>query len=172
MQWPGPLGHVPQSAAFHRAAEHAAMWPRVKAKLAGDPHGRALPDAMDDEHQLLGPLQVMIDDAFTMDAGPGRLRQLPARLRTRLASHLAHKEADALPFISQFLSPGELGEIAAAIRGGYSTRIGAKVLLLRAGRLFRGVIRKRHREVMGGFRPAGRDDAAGRCCARPGHVPA
>jgi hypothetical protein len=49
---------------------------------------------MDDEHQLLGPLQVMIDDAFTMDADPRRLRELLARLRTRLASHLAHEEAD------------------------------------------------------------------------------
>jgi Hemerythrin HHE cation binding domain len=107
---------------FHLAAEHAAMWPRVKAKLAGDPHSQALLDAMDDERQLLGPLQVIIDDAFTMDTDPGRLRQLLARLRTRLASHLAHEEADALPLISQFLSPGELGGIAAAIRGGYSTR--------------------------------------------------
>src|SRR5260370_36273935 len=97
------------------------MWPRVRRKLAGDPHGQALLDAMDDEHQLLGPLQVMIDDAFTMDADPGRLRQLLARLRTRLASHLAHEEADALPLISQFLSPGELGGIAAVIRGGADT---------------------------------------------------
>ena len=31
------------------------MWPRVTAKLAGDPHGQALLDAMDDECQLLGP---------------------------------------------------------------------------------------------------------------------
>jgi hypothetical protein len=67
---------------FHLAAEHTAMWPRVKAKLADDPDGQALLDAMDDEHQLLGPLQVMIDDAFTMDADPGRLRELLARLRT------------------------------------------------------------------------------------------
>jgi hypothetical protein len=107
---------------FHLAAEQAAMWPRVRVKLAGDPHGQALLDALDDEHQLLGPLQVMIDDAFTMRADPGRLRQLLARLRTRLASHLAHEEADALPLISQTLSPGELGGIAAAIRGGHSTR--------------------------------------------------
>jgi hypothetical protein len=107
---------------FHLVAEHAAMWPRVRAKLTGDPHGRALLDAMDDERQLLGPLQVVIDDAFTMDADPCRLRQLLARLQTRLASHLAHEEADALPLISQFLSPGELGGIAAAIRGGYSIR--------------------------------------------------
>ena len=107
---------------FHLAAEHAAMWPRVKARLADDPHGEALLDAMDDERQLLGPLQVMIDDAFTNDADPRRLRHLLARLRARLASHLAHEEADALPLISQVLSPGELGGITAAIRGGHSTR--------------------------------------------------
>jgi hypothetical protein len=106
---------------FHFAAEQTAMWPPVRAKLAGDPLGQALLDALDDEHQLLGPLQVMIDDAFTMRADPGRLRQLLARLRTRLASHLAHEEADALPLISQTLSPGELGGIAAAIRLLYRT---------------------------------------------------
>ena len=92
------------------------------AKLTGDPHGQALLDALDDERQLLGPLQAMIDDAFTMNADPGRLRQLLVRLRTRLASHLAHEEADALPLMSQFLSPGELGAIAAAIRGERSIR--------------------------------------------------
>ena len=103
---------------FHLAAEHAAMWPRVKAKLAGDPHGQALLDALDDERQLLGPLQAMIDDEFTMNANPERLCQLLARL----ASHLAHEEADALPLISQILSPGELGRIGAPIRGGRSIR--------------------------------------------------
>jgi hypothetical protein len=77
---------------------------------------------MDDERQLLGPLQAVIDDAFTIDADPRRLRQLLARLRTRLASHLAHEEADALPLISRILSPGEPGGIAAAIRGGHSAR--------------------------------------------------
>ena len=107
---------------FHLAAEHAAMWPPVRAKLADHPPAQALLDAMDDERQLLGPLQAMIDDAFAMNADPRLLRQLLARLRTRLASHLAHKEADVLPLISQVLSPGELGAIAAAIRGGHSTR--------------------------------------------------
>jgi hypothetical protein len=107
---------------FHLTAEHAAMWPRVKAKLTGDPHGQALLDALDDERQLLGPLQAMIDDAFTMNADPGRLRELLVRLRAKLASHLAHEEADGLPLISQILSPGELSRIAAAIRGGRSIR--------------------------------------------------
>ena len=103
---------------FHLAAEHAAMWPRVKATLTGDPHSQAVLDALDDERRLLGPLQAMIDDAFTMNADSGRLRQLLARL----TSHLAHEEADALPLISQIMSPGELGQIAAAIRGGLSIR--------------------------------------------------
>lgn len=104
------------------------------AQAGGDPHGQALLDAMDDERQLLGPLQAMIDDAFTIDAHPRRLRQLPARLGTRLASHLAHEEADALPLISQILSPGELGGIAAAIRGRHSTRrVGTKVPWALAG---------------------------------------
>jgi hypothetical protein len=107
---------------FHLAAEHAAMWPLVTAKLAGDPHGQALLDALDDERHLLGPLQAMIDDALTMDTDPRRLRQLLARLRTRLASHLTHEEADALPLISQILSPGELGGIAAAISGRHNIR--------------------------------------------------
>jgi Hemerythrin HHE cation binding domain len=107
---------------FHVAAEHAAMWPRVRAQLADNPPGQALLDAMDDEQRLLGPLQVVIDDAFTMNADPRRLRQLLARLRTRLTSHLAHEEADALPLISQFLSPGELRGITRAIRGGHNVR--------------------------------------------------
>src|SRR5690242_6517891 len=71
---PGPLGTFRSQLRFHLAAEHAAMWPRVRPQLAGDPHGQALLDAMDDERQLLGPLQAMIDDAFTVDADPRRLR--------------------------------------------------------------------------------------------------
>jgi hypothetical protein len=86
---------------LHLAAEHTALWPRARAKLAGDPHGQVLLGAIEDEHLLIGPLQAMTDDAFAMDADPGRLRQLLTRLRTRLASHLAHEEADALPLIGR-----------------------------------------------------------------------
>jgi hypothetical protein len=113
MQLAGPAGRAPMiaihspPAAFHPAAGHPATGPRVRPNLAGNPHDQALPDAMDDERQLPGPLQAMIDDAYKIDADPRRLRQLLARLRTRLASHLAHEEADALPLISPFLSPGE-----------------------------------------------------------------
>jgi len=107
---------------LHLAAEHADMWPRVRPKLAGDPHGQALLDALDDERQLPGPLQAVIDDACTMRADSGRLRQLLTRLRTRLTSHLAHEEADALPLISQTMTPRELSAITTALRGGHSIR--------------------------------------------------
>lgn len=113
---------------FHFAAEHAAMWPQVRARLTSDPHGKALLEAMEDERSLIGPLQAVTDDAFAMDADPGRLRQLLTRLRTRLASHLAHEEAEALPLISQTLSQGELSRITRAIRGGYSVRHTAATL--------------------------------------------
>jgi hypothetical protein len=94
---------------YHLAAEQTAMWRPARAKLTGDPHGQALLDAMEDEHQLIGPLQAVTNDAFTMDADPRRLRQLLTRLRARLTSHLAHEEADALPLIGQIMSPSELG---------------------------------------------------------------
>jgi hypothetical protein len=103
---------------LHLAAEHTAMWRPARAKVSGDPHGQALLDAMDDEQQLIGPLLAMADDAFAMGGDPGRRRQLLTRLRTRLTSHLAHEEADALPLIGQIMSPHELSAIARAIRGG------------------------------------------------------
>jgi Hemerythrin HHE cation binding domain len=107
---------------FHFAAEHAAMWPQVRVKLTGEPHGQALLDAMEDERRLIGPLHAVTDDAFTMDSDPERLHQLLTRLRTRLTSHLAHEEAEAQPLISQIMSRRELGGIARAIGGGHSVR--------------------------------------------------
>src|SRR5215468_469461 len=103
---------------LHLAAEGATVWPQARAKLAGDPHGQALLDAMEDEHQLIGPLQAVTDDAFTMHADPWRLRYLLTRLQTKVISHLAHEEAEALPLIGQVMSERELAGIAKAIRGG------------------------------------------------------
>jgi hypothetical protein len=56
------------------------MWPRVRARLTGDPPGQSLLEAMEDERRLIGSLQAATDDAFTVDADPGRLRQLLTRL--------------------------------------------------------------------------------------------
>jgi hypothetical protein len=107
---------------YHLATEDAVLWQPARARLAGDPHGQALLDAMQDEDRLIGPLRALTDDAFAMDAAPGRLGRLLARLQTRLTSHLAHEEADALPLIGQIMTPRELGRIARAIRGGTGVR--------------------------------------------------
>ena len=64
----------------------------------------------------------MIDDAHTVDADPGRLCQLLARLRARLASHLAHEEANALPLISQILTPANSAESPKPSAAGHSIR--------------------------------------------------
>jgi hypothetical protein len=106
----------------HLAAEHAAMWRPARAKLTGDPRGQALLEAMDDEHRLIGPLQAAADDAVTMAAPPARLRPLLTRLQTKLTSHLAHEEAEALPLLSQIMSPAELAAITRALRGGRRAR--------------------------------------------------
>ena len=110
---------------FHLAAENTAMWPLARARLNGNPQGQALLDAMEDEHWLIGPLQALTDDAFTMRADPWRLRKLLTRLRTKLTSHLAHEEAEALPLIGRTMSQRELGRIASAIRGGHGVQQGA-----------------------------------------------
>src|SRR5262249_7792350 len=102
----------------HLAAEHAAMWRPARAKHPGARRGQAVLEAMDDEQQLIGPLLAVADDAFAMGARPARLRPLLARLQTKLTSHLAHEEADALPLLGEIMSPAELGAIARALRGG------------------------------------------------------
>ncbi len=100
---------------FHHTAEDEAMWPPVRAKLTGDPAGLALMDAMEDEHKLIDPLLAAIDDALAAGTGDKRLRSLLSRLRTTLASHLAHEEADALPLISEVMSRAELTRIRKTI---------------------------------------------------------
>ncbi len=113
---------------LHLAAEQVALWPLARVKLAGDPRGQALIDAMEDEHQLIGPLLAVADDAFAMDTDATRLRHLLTRLDTKLSSHLAHEEADALPLIGQIVSQRELRRITRAIRGGRGVRGAAKTL--------------------------------------------
>ena len=83
---------------------------------------------MEDEQQLIGPLQAMIDDAFTMNTDPVQLRQLLTRLRARLISQLAHEEAGAPPLSGQIMSPSELGGIARAISGGHRSGHAARTV--------------------------------------------
>ena len=102
---------------IHHTAEDRSLWPPLREKVTR-PEQVAVLDAMEDERQLIGPLQAMADDAFAIGADPERRCQLLTRLRTRLTSHLAHEEAGALPLIGQIMSLRELSAIARAIRGG------------------------------------------------------
>jgi hypothetical protein len=47
------------------------MWPPARARLAGDPDGLTLLDAMDDEHRLIDPLLAAVDHALAADNGRG-----------------------------------------------------------------------------------------------------
>ena len=88
---------------FHHLAEDQAMWPPVRARLAGDPHGLALLDDMEAEHAQIDPLLAAVDDALALGVGHDRPATPLSRLRTTLASHLAHEETDALPLISKVM---------------------------------------------------------------------
>lgn len=96
---------------FHHVAEDRVVWPAARAKLAGDPGGLALLDAMEDEHRLFGPLLDAVDDALAADAGYVRLTAVLCQLRTALLSHLAHEEADVLPRISGVMNRAEVAGI-------------------------------------------------------------
>jgi hypothetical protein len=113
---------------FHHTAEDQVMWPPVRAKLAGDPDGLALMDAMQDEHRLIDPLLAEVDHALGDGAAQAGLTEALARLRTTLASHLAHEEADALPLITNvmtragvvaiFKELGRIGGLRSGLRRG------------------------------------------------------
>jgi len=96
---------------FHHIAEDQVMWPPLRARLAGDPDGLALMDAMEEEHRLIDPLLAAVDDALTVRPGQARLAGPLARLRTALAGHLAHEEADALPLISRVMTTAGVARI-------------------------------------------------------------
>jgi hypothetical protein len=89
---------------FHHTAEDEVMWPPVRARLADDPDGLALMDAMQDEHRLIDPLLAAVDDALGDEAGGATLADALSRLRTVLDSHLAHEETDALPLITRVMT--------------------------------------------------------------------
>lgn len=100
---------------FHHVAEDEAMWPLVKAKLASNPKGLALIDAMEQEHHLIDPMLVMVGDAMAMNSDWARVTALLSRMRDTLDGHLVHEEADTLPLISETMTPAELRGIFQAL---------------------------------------------------------
>jgi len=97
---------------LHHVAEDRVIWPAARARLAGDPDGLALLDAMADEHRLIGPLLAAVDETVSADhVGYLELTGLLCQLRGALASHLAHEEADVLPLISRAMTEAGVVQI-------------------------------------------------------------
>ena len=94
---------------FHHLAEDQAMWPPVRARLAGDPDGLALMDAMEAEHAQIDPLLDAVDGALA--DGDARRTAALTRLHATLDGHLAHEETDALPLISRVMTEAGVASI-------------------------------------------------------------
>jgi len=104
----------------HHIAEDEALWPPMRAALAGRPDALALMDAMEAEHAAIDPAIEAID------AGTEPLGALVDRLATALTAHLKHEEDDALPLIDETLTPEDIanfGQVHGAKLGPDAPRV-------------------------------------------------
>jgi Hemerythrin HHE cation binding domain len=141
---------------FHHTAEDEVMWPPVRARLADDPDGLALMDAMEAEHRLIDPLLAAVDDALGDETGQARLPDALARMRTVLASHLAHEETDALPLITRVMTTAGV----ASIFKGFATIGGLRSGIKRGAVMFpwalSGASQQTQAQVIGSLPPPAR----------------
>jgi Hemerythrin HHE cation binding domain len=92
----------------HHQSEDDALWPPLRARVAGQPDRVALADALEAEHAVIEPLLTAIDAAAAdPDYGYQRFGDTIDELSTKLTGHLAHEEADGLPLIDASLTPQE-----------------------------------------------------------------
>ena len=90
----------------HHQAEDDALWPPLRAAVAGHPDQAALVDALEAEHGVIEPLLTAID-AADPDYGYQRFGDIIDELSAKLTAHLAHEEADGLPLIDASLTPAQ-----------------------------------------------------------------
>ncbi len=92
----------------HHHSEDDALWPALRAAVAGQPGRVALVDAMEAEHAAIDPLLEAIDTAAA-DPGYGyqRFGDIVDELAAKLTGHLGHEESDGLPLIDASLTPAE-----------------------------------------------------------------
>jgi len=90
----------------HHQSEDDALWPALRADVAGHPDRVALVDALEAEHSVIGPLLTAID-AAAADSGYGyqRFGDIVDELSAKLTGHLTHEETDGLPLIDASLTP-------------------------------------------------------------------
>jgi hypothetical protein len=92
----------------HHKSEDDALWPPLRASVAGQPDRVALVDALEAEHDVIEPLLAAIDAAAAdPDYGYQRFGDIVDELSAKLNAHLDHEEADGLPLIDASLTPRE-----------------------------------------------------------------
>ena len=92
----------------HHQSEDDALWPVLRARVAGQPDRVALVDAMEAEHAAIDPLLNAIDAAAAdPDYGYQRFGDIIDELAAKLTGHLAHEESDGLALIDASLMPQE-----------------------------------------------------------------
>jgi hypothetical protein len=84
----------------HHQVEDDALWPALRAAVAGSPDQLALVEALEQEHAVIDPLLRAVDEA----AGSRSFGDITDELVTRLGGHLAHEESDGLDLIDASLS--------------------------------------------------------------------
>jgi Hemerythrin HHE cation binding domain len=92
----------------HHHSEDDALWPALRAHVAGSADRLALVDALEAEHAAIDPLLTAIDAAAAdPDYGYQRFGDIIDELETKLTAHLAHEETEGLPLIDASLTPQE-----------------------------------------------------------------
>lgn len=93
---------------IHHQTEDDALWPSLRAEVAGKPGRLALVDALEAEHGVIEPLLTAIDAAAAdPDYGHQRFGDIVDELSVKLNVHLKHEEADGLPLIDASLTAQE-----------------------------------------------------------------
>src|SRR5271170_443927 len=88
----------------HHQVEDDALWPALRATVAGHPDQLALVDALEQEHAVIDPLLQAIDAAAADGDSARSLGDIIGELVTKLGGHLAHEESDGLDLIDAVLS--------------------------------------------------------------------
>jgi hypothetical protein len=87
----------------HHQVEDDALWPALRATVAGHPDQLALVDALEEEHAVIDPLLQAID-AAEPGHNAASFGDVIDELVAKLGGHLAHEESDGLDLIDATLS--------------------------------------------------------------------
>ncbi|MFW6691938.1 hemerythrin domain-containing protein [Streptomyces sp. MAR4 CNX-425] len=90
---------------IHHTAEDEALWPPLRAAVAGKPDEEAVLDAMEAEHGQIDPLLASVEAVLDDEtAGPDKVAAATGALAEALTAHLEHEEKEALPLIDARLT--------------------------------------------------------------------